>query len=61
MCVQGTDMRVWCLSRQDGHLQRSALHYASEKGLAGTVAKLLSVGADAALTDQARACAYVKT
>ena len=32
--------------------KKSALHFASEKGLAGTVAKLLSLGADAALTDQ---------
>ena len=37
----------------DKHLCRvSALHLASEKGLAGTVAKLLALNADAALTDQ---------
>ena len=32
--------------------KRSALHLASEKGLAGTVAKLLALGADATLTDR---------
>ena len=42
-------------------MKMSALHYASQSGLAGTVAKLVSLGADAALTDKARACAYVKT
>ena len=31
--------------------RRSALHLASEKGLAGTAAQLLALGADAALTD----------
>ena len=41
--------------------KQSALHYASEKGLEGTVAKLVSLGADTALTDVVRACAYVKT
>ena len=40
------------LDLQGGHSQRSALHVASVKGLAGTVAKLLSHGADAALTDE---------
>jgi hypothetical protein len=34
---------------------------ASENGLAGTVAKLLSLGANAGLADKVRACAYVKT
>ena len=48
-------------SRQAGEFEQSALHYASENGLAGPVAKLLSVGADAALTGKVRACAYVKT
>ena len=41
--------------------KRSALHVAAEKGLAGTVAKLLALGADAALTDEVRACAYIRT
>ena len=59
-CAQGTD--VWVrvpASRQaqesyNGR-KRSALHWASEKGLAGTVAQLLAHGADATLTDQVRA------
>jgi len=33
---------------------------ASAEGLAGTVAKLLALGADAALTDKVRACPCVK-
>ena len=32
--------------------KRSALHLASAKGLAGTVAQLLALGADATLTDK---------
>jgi len=32
--------------------KRSALHQASAMGLAGTVAKLLSLGADGTLTDE---------
>ena len=55
-CAQGTD--VWVrgpASRQGGWEKRSALHIASEKGLAGTVAQLLALGADATLTDQVRA------
>ena len=35
--------------------KRSALHLASAKGLAGTVAQLLALGADATLTDRVRA------
>ena len=35
--------------------KQSALHWASEKGLAGTVAKLLALGADATLRDEVRA------
>ena len=35
--------------------KRSALHLASAKGLAGTVAQLLALGADATLTDKVRA------
>ena len=38
-------------SRQ-GYRKRSALHWASAKGLAGTVAQLLALGADAFLTDK---------
>ena len=54
-CAQGTDgcVRVPA-SRQDQYKQ-SALHMASAQGLAGTVAKLLALGADATLTDQVRA------
>jgi len=40
------------LDLQDGEYQLSALHVASVMGLAGTVAKLLSLGADAALTNK---------
>jgi len=40
------------LDLQGGRDKRSALHRASEKGLAGMVAKLLSLGADAALADK---------
>ena len=52
-CAQGTD--VWVrgpASRQGGQYKRSALHLASAKGLAGTVAQLLALGADATLTDE---------
>ena len=56
-CAQGTD--VWVrgpASRQakDDYrsYKRSALHLASAKGLAGTVAQLLALGADATLTDK---------
>ena len=41
--------------------KRSALHKASEGGLAGTVAQLLSHGADAALKDEVRACTCMRT
>ena len=44
--------RAGALDLQDGDYKRSALHVASAKGLAGTVAKLLSLGADAALADK---------
>ena len=59
---QGTDVCVCvCVpaSRQDKEdypgYKRSALHVASEQGLAGTVAQLLALGADATLTDRVRA------
>ena len=51
-CAQGTDVCVRVpASRQDKY-KRSALHVASDKGLADTVAKVLALGADAALTDK---------
>ena len=46
-------------SRQDDDFGRSALNVASFNGLAGTVAKLLALGADSTLTDEVRACIYV--
>ena len=59
-CARGTD--VWVrvpASRQaqEGYpgRKRSALHMASEKGMAGTVAQLLALGADVTLTDEVRA------
>ena len=58
--AQGIDVRV-CVCLQDKSLMRSALHKASEKGLAGTVAQLLSLGADAALKDEVRACTCMRT
>ena len=44
-------------------LKKSALHWASAKGLAGTVAQLLALGADATLTDEVRAylCISIST
>jgi hypothetical protein len=57
--AQGTGICV-CVLLQDQD-QRSALHYASMKGLESTVAKLLSLGADAALKDRVRACSYTNT
>ena len=44
-----------------GDYKRSALHYASSSGLESIVAKLLSLGADAALVDKVRACSYMNT
>ena len=46
---------------QDLNSKRSALHMASENGLAGTVAALLALGANAALADKVRTCVYVQT
>ena len=46
-------------SRQDGSYKKSALHMASEKGLADTLDQLLFHGADAALTDKVRSCVYM--
>ena len=39
----------------------SALHMAVKQGPAGSVAKLLSLGADDSRPDHARACIHVKT
>ena len=52
---RGTDTCVFL----QGKYQRSALHYASMNGLESAVAKLLSLGADAALKDEVRACSYM--
>ena len=57
---QGTDVCV-CVPSQDGNYKQSALHLASKNGLAGTVAALLALGANAALADKVRACIYVRT
>jgi hypothetical protein len=59
--AQGTDVLV-CVSLQEKFgYKRSALHKASEGGLAGTVAQLVSLGADAALKDVVRACTCMRT
>ena len=57
---RGTDTCVYVLL-QGGYrdIQKSALHYASENGWESVVAKLLSLGADAALRDKVRACSYM--
>ena len=57
---QGTDVCV-CVPSQDAYYKRSALHVASQNGLAGTVAALLALGSNAALADAVRACIYVRT
>ena len=68
-CAQGTDVCVrvpasrqakedYRFTKQSAFVsgsKRSALHFASQKGLAGTVAQLLALGADATLTDEVRA------
>ena len=51
-CAQGTDVWVRGPASRQGRYKRSALHWASAKGLAGTVAQLLALGADATLTDK---------
>ena len=48
------------LNQQDQNDGTSALHKAAYEGLTDTVAKLVACGADAALTDKVRACAYIK-
>ena len=61
---QGRALTFECVhltpSQDDGR-KRSALHKASENGLAGTVAKLLSLGANAGLADKVRTCICVQT
>ena len=51
-CAQGTDVWVRGPASRQGRYKRSALHLASEQGLASTVAKLLALGADATLTEE---------
>ena len=43
----------------DAELKKSALHVASEQGLAGTVAQLLALGADATLRNKVRASIHM--
>ena len=57
---QGTDVCV-CVPSQDGYYEQSALHKASKNDLAGTVAALLALGANAALADKVGTCIYVRT
>ena len=49
------------LDVQDDYFHQSALHIASQWGLESAVAKLLSLGADAALKDKVRACSHRNT
>ena len=60
--AQGTDMCVY-VPLQGGSWNRknSALHIASKNGLESAVAKLLSLGADAELKDEVRACSHRNT
>ena len=58
-CAQGTDVWVRVPASRQGRYKQSALHVASEEGLAGTVAQLLALDADATLTDKVRACISV--
>ena len=57
--AQGANRCVY-VPLQDA-FRNSALHYASSSGLESIVAKLLSLGADAALVDEVRACSYMNT
>ena len=61
-CVHLTPSQddVYYLNGECGY-KRSALHMASENGLLGTVAKLLSHGANAGLADEVRTCICVQT
>ena len=56
----GTDTCVYVLL-QSKYRNRSALHCAIRNGWESAVAKLLSLGADAALKDEVRACSYMNT
>ena len=58
---EGHLRRALTYAVQDYYYKRSALHYASSSGLESIVAKLLSLGADAALIDAVRACSYMNT
>ena len=58
---QGTDVLVCVPSQERSYQKQSALHVASENGLAGTVAALLAHGANAALADKVRTCVYLRT
>ena len=53
--------KAGALDVQGGDKQSSALHYASVNGWESAVAKLLSLGADAALKDEVRACSHRNT
>ena len=57
--AQGANRCVY-VPLQDA-FRNSALHYASSSGLESIVAKLLSLGANAALKDAVRACSYMNT
>ena len=46
---------------QGGYSNRSALHVAVIMGLESAVSKLLSLGADASLKDEVRACSHRNT
>ena len=57
--AQGTNICVYVLPQ--GDKKRSALHWASKRAMENAVAKLLSLGADAALKGEVRACSYMNT
>ena len=60
--AQGANRCVYVpLQDTNKYIKRSALHYASSSGLESIVAKLLSLGANAALKDAVRACSYMNT
>ncbi len=59
--AQGTNLCVYVpLQNRQGD-KYSALHFASTWGLKSVVAQMLSLGADAALEDNVRACSYMST
>jgi hypothetical protein len=58
--AQGTNLCVY-VPLQGGGDKWSALHFASCFGLKSVVAQMLSLGADAALKDNVRACSYMST